>query len=238
LAPVPKGFDVRTYPACEAHDFIWIWWGEPRQELPPLPFFENINDTFAYATFRDHWPVHYSRAIENQLDVVHLPFVHRTSIGRGNRTVVDGPLVTLEDDQMNIWVYNRLDDGTRARSPKDLPDPERLPLLQFRFPNIWQNRLSDNVRIFISFTPIDEENTLIYMRFYQNRMPIPGLRHIASLFGMLSSIVILRQDKRVVLTQQPKKTAVKMDERLIQGDLPIIRYRRHRRALIERTGVT
>ena len=48
--------------------------------------------------------------------------------------------------------------------------------------------------------------------------------------------LLLRQDKRVVLTQRPKKTAVEMDERLIQGDLPIIRYRRHRRALIEQAG--
>jgi phenylpropionate dioxygenase-like ring-hydroxylating dioxygenase large terminal subunit len=234
--PVPRGFDVHIYPTREAHDFIWIWWGESCEDLSPLPFFEDIDDTFAYATFRDHWSVHYSRAIENQLDVVHLPFVHRTSIGRGGRTVVDGPSVTLEDDLMNVWVYNRRDDGTPARRPKDLPQPSRPPFLQFRFPNIWQNRISDNTRIIVSFTPIDDGNTLIYMRFYQNSMRVPVLRQVVSLLGMVSSIVILRQDKRVVLTQLPKKTAVEMDERLIQGDLPIIRYRRHRRALIEQVG--
>ena len=65
---------------------------------------------------------------------------------------------------------------------------------------------------------------------------VPVLRHVYSYLGMLSSIVILRQDKRVVLTQLPKKTCVEMDERLIQGDLPIIRYRRHRRNLIEQAG--
>jgi phenylpropionate dioxygenase-like ring-hydroxylating dioxygenase large terminal subunit len=231
--PVPKGFNATTYPTREAHGFVWVWWGESGRDLPPLPFFEDINDTFSHITFRDHWSVHYSRAIENQLDVVHLPFVHRTTIGRGGRTVVDGPLVVVDDDLMNIWVYNRRDDGSRARQPKDLPPPERPPFLQFRFPNIWQNHISDNVRIFISFTPIDEENTLIYMRFYQNAIRIPVFSQAVSLLGMLSSIVILRQDKRVVLTQHPKKTAVDMDERLIQGDLPIIRYRRHRRALIE-----
>ena len=234
--PVPRGFDAHSYPTREAHDFIWIWWGESREELTPLPFFEDIDDTFAYATFRDHWSVHYSRAIENQLDVVHLPFVHRTSIGRGGRIVVDGPLVTLDDDLMNIWVYNRRDDGTRARRPKELPPPGRLPFLQFHFPNIWQNRISESTRIFLSFTPVDDENTLIYMRFYQNAMRVPILRWLVSLLGVVYSIIILRQDKRVVITQRPKKTAVEMDERLIQGDLPIIRYRRHRRALIEQAG--
>jgi phenylpropionate dioxygenase-like ring-hydroxylating dioxygenase large terminal subunit len=231
--PVPKGFEVHTYPSREAHGFIWMWWGEPRQELPPLPFFEDIDDTFTYAAFRDLWSVHYSRAVENQLDVAHLPFVHRTTIGRGGRTLVDGPLATLEDDLLNLWVYNRQDDGTHFRRPKDLPPPERPPFLQFRFPNVWQNRISDNVRIFLSFTPVDEQNTLIYMRFYQNFMRAPILRWFVNFWGMLSSIMILRQDKRVVLTQHPAKTAVQMDERLIQADLPIILYRRHRRALID-----
>lgn len=231
--PVPKGFDVHTYPTREAHDFIWIWWGEPRQEFPPVPFFEDIDDSFTYAGYRDHWSVHYSRAIENQLDVVHLPFVHRTTIGRGGNVVIDGPLVTLEDDLMNVWVYNRPEDGTRARRPKDLSEPARPPFLQFRFPNVWQNRISDNIRIFLSFTPIDEENTLIYMRYYQKVLRAPILRQLVCLLGKLSSIVILRQDKRVVLTQRPKKTAVDMDERLIQGDRPIILYRRHRQVLKE-----
>jgi len=44
---------------------------------------------------------------------------------------------------------------------------------------------------------------------------------------------ILRQDKRVVITQQPKKTSYKMGENLIQGDIPILIYRRHRQELID-----
>jgi hypothetical protein len=49
----------------------------------------------------------------------------------------------------------------------------------------------------------------------------------------VSSIVILRQDKRVVLTQLPKKSEFKMDERLIMGDKPIIEYRKHRQKLMD-----
>jgi hypothetical protein len=51
--------------------------------------------------------------------------------------------------------------------------------------------------------------------------------------GKVSSIVILRQDKRIVETQLPKKSEFKMDERLIMGDKPIIEYRKHRQELIE-----
>jgi hypothetical protein len=43
---------------------------------------------------------------------------------------------------------------------------------------------------------------------------------------------ILFQDKRVVITQQPKKSTLNMGELLVQGDLPIVEYRKHRHALI------
>jgi len=31
--------------------------------------------------------------------------------------------------------------------------------LQFQMPNMWQNRISRDIRIFAAFAPIDEENT-------------------------------------------------------------------------------
>jgi hypothetical protein len=63
---------------------------------------------------------------------------------------------------------------------------------------------------------------------------IPILKQLFNYIGKVSSIVILRQDKRVVITQLPKKSDFKMDERLIMGDKPIIEYRKHRQELIER----
>ncbi len=51
--------------------------------------------------------------------------------------------------------------------------------------------------------------------------------------GSLGNRVIVRQDKRVVITQEPKKTALKMGENLVQGDRPIVAYRRRREQLIE-----
>jgi phenylpropionate dioxygenase-like ring-hydroxylating dioxygenase large terminal subunit len=77
-AEPPKAMHVKTYPTREEHGFIYLWWGEPQTEYPPLPWFESISDDMVYSTLRDHWKSHYSRAIENQLDVVHLPFIHRT----------------------------------------------------------------------------------------------------------------------------------------------------------------
>jgi len=85
VTQVPDRFKVRSYPVHEAHDFIWVWWGEPRQEYPQVPSFEDIDESFSYLTLRDHWDTHYSRVIENMLDVAHLPFVHANTIGRGGK---------------------------------------------------------------------------------------------------------------------------------------------------------
>ncbi len=234
--PVPERFLVHTYPTREAHDFIWVWWGEPREDLPPLPFFDDLDDGFTYAAFRDHWPVHYSRAIENQLDVMHLPFVHRTTIGRSGRTLVDGPLVKWVDDdrmKMHVFVYNRKDDGTLPLRPNQLPEPRGPFRLEFHFPNVWELHISEPVRIVVAFAPVDKENTVLYLRFYQNFVQVPLLRRLVNWLAMPFNVIVLRQDKRVVITQQPKKTALKMDEKLIQGDRPIVAYRTRRQQLIE-----
>jgi phenylpropionate dioxygenase-like ring-hydroxylating dioxygenase large terminal subunit len=235
-APIPKAMQVRAYPVREAHNFIWVWWGDPQPDYPPLPFFDDLGNGFSYATYRDHWPVHYSRAIENQLDAFHLPFVHATTIGRGLGTIIDGPQTRLDGEKMDIWVHYRKDDGSVALKQDQLPESKGIPLLKFIFPNIWMNRLSEDFRIVVAFVPVDEGNTLMYVRYYQRFIRLPILRDLVNLVTALSSTVILNQDKRVVITQQPIKTELKMGEKVISQDRPIVLYRAHRRELIDKSS--
>jgi phenylpropionate dioxygenase-like ring-hydroxylating dioxygenase large terminal subunit len=104
-AHIPQIFQCQAYPSQEAHGWIWIWFGQPRGEYPPLPWFTNL-DGLEYATTRKAWDVDQTRAIEGLLDVSHLPFVHRRTIGRGARTLVNGPYTTLEDDVIRVWPSN------------------------------------------------------------------------------------------------------------------------------------
>jgi phenylpropionate dioxygenase-like ring-hydroxylating dioxygenase large terminal subunit len=93
-------------------------------------------------------------------------------------------------------------------------------------PNLWQNRVSDQVRILAAFAPVDEENTRIYLRFYQRLTAAPGVRQLLCAAGCSLNRVVLHQDRRVVVTQLPRKSQLEMGENLVQGDLPIIEYRR------------
>ena len=232
---VPERFKVISYPTCEKHGFIWLWWGEFQVEYPPIPFFQDIDKKFSYKTHTEVWPVHYSRAIENQLDVVHLPFVHHNTIGRGYQTLVHGPVVDTSKDgnEFTIWVYNQKDDGkTLPLKPEEFNDDMKVFHLNFKFPHIWQNFLGDKVRIFIAFVPIDENHTKFYMRFYQKFLRIPILKSFINSLANIFNVIILHQDRNVVLTQQPTKTQLKMGEKLFQGDNPILYYRRRREELL------
>jgi phenylpropionate dioxygenase-like ring-hydroxylating dioxygenase large terminal subunit len=231
--PTPENMKVRSYTTFEGYGLIWVWWGDEDKIKGEPFFFEELKHS-SYSTFKDHWSVHYSRAIENQLDVVHLPFVHKSTIGRGNKKLVNGPVVIRDKELITFYVDNVYDDGkTLPLKPDEIPDYEKLFHLQFHYPNIWQNHISDKIKAFAAFVPVDEENTIVYIRYYQKLVKIPLLKELFNYIGKVSSIVILRQDKRIVITQLPKKSALKMNEILIMGDKPIIEYRKHREELLE-----
>lgn len=234
-ADPPAHLKAGGYVAREAHGLIWVFWGDAveGEALPPILWFDDLDEGFHSLSFHDDWDAHYSRAIENQLDVMHLPFVHRTTIGRGGKTLVHGPRFALEGDRLTIWVSNAVDDGSPALGPEDAPHDPATVRLHFIFPNVWQNWLGPDMRVVAAFAPVDEARTRIYLRFYQRYVRVPGLRWLVSWLFNRFNRVILHQDRRVVVTQRPARSDLEIGERLVPGDGPIIAYRRRRRELIE-----
>jgi phenylpropionate dioxygenase-like ring-hydroxylating dioxygenase large terminal subunit len=234
---VPARFAVQSYRTYEAHDWIWMWWGEhPPADLAPPRFFDDITDDLVYGQVRDPWDAHYSRVIESQLDVVHLPFVHHNTIGRGCRTLVDGPGVRwVDEDLLEVYVYNKVDDGARPRTPEEvaIPRPDVDFKLEFLFPNLWENHISKDVRIVAAFAPVDGDHTLLYLRFYRRSVAFPILSKVLTRLAAPVNLLIAHQDRRVVTTQRPKASALVSGEKLIQGDRPIVEYRRRRQQLID-----
>lgn len=256
-AKVPENYRVPSYPVHEAHGWIWIWWGSGKGSRPvnqqdgvselainasvkrpeTIPeFFPDIDAGFSYSTVQDPWAAHYSRVLENQLDVVHLPFVHHNTIGRGGRTVVDGPGVEWVGDRMlYTYVFNREDDGTPPKKPSEVPVPpsDRDFKLEVIMPNLWENRISEKMRIVAAFVPVDENHTILYLRTYQKFIKVPLLRGLAGALFARMNLIIAHQDRRVVQTQVPKPSRLRGGEQLIQGDLPIVEYRRKRQEYLD-----
>ena len=234
-APVPPQFRMRSYPTHEEYGIIWIWWGEdPPADLEPPLFFEDLKGMKVWKTVRDPWDNHYTKVLENQLDVVHLPFVHRTTIGRGDKTLVEGPGLEWKGERMFFhYVYNKVDDGTRPRKPSEVPvpDPKRDYKLECILPNMWENRIAEKVRVLGLFVPVDETHTLLYLRFYQDFMRVPLLRGLVLALACRFNLVVAHQDRRIVNTQIPKGDGIGKGELLIQGDLPIMEFRKRRTEL-------
>jgi len=231
-AVISERYKVHGYKALEKYGLIWVWTGNFTDETPEIPFFEELREGFSYGGFGEVWNVHYTRAIENQLDVVHLPFVHTDSIGRGNRTLVNGPVVEWVDNRMTFYVNNVTDDGkTVAKKAEELKDYKSFFSLQLQMPNLWQNKISDQVRIVAVFAPIDDTHTKIYVRFYQNFMKVPGLKQVVNALSTPANKHVFHQDRKVVNTQLPVKSEFVMGENLIPGDAPILQYRKRRAQL-------
>ena len=223
-------FNLKSYPVREAGGIIFVWYGDKEPDKEP-DYFNIIQDgSYTYDHMEDTWQVDYSRVIENQLDVSHLAFVHRTTIGRGNKTISHGPkVVWLDDNTLQTSANNEVDNG-------QLPKPAdeciiKNTNLTFKFPNMWLNHVSDKICILAFFIPVDDEQSIIALRFY-NR--ITGIRIIDKAIAWLGSKanrIVERQDKRVVETQIPKKSGLRINENLVAADRPIIEYRSKREEL-------
>ena len=226
-------FKLKAYPVREIGGIIFIWYGDAEPTSEPDVFDVVTDPKYTYDQVDDTWGVHYSRVIENQLDVSHLAFVHRTTIGRGNKTISNGPkVVWLDENTLQTSANNEVDNGQTAKPAEECEI--KSTNLTFKFPNIWLNHVTDKIMILAYFVPVDDEHTIISLRFY-NR--ITGCRPIDKLIAKLGSKankIVERQDKRVVETQLPKKSGMRMSENLVAADMPIIQYRSKRNKLQER----
>ena len=231
---IPKAMHVRSYPAYEKYGFIWMWFGDEFDKPDVSPrFFESISEDFSSISLHQKWNIHYSRMAENQLDVMHLPFVHATTIGRSGKTVVDGPYIEIDEDRINVWVMNRHENGEPARKASTISRPDRNPGLQFQFPNLWHNWISDDVRVLAAFVPVDDEHSIFYGRFYQRFNSIPVLKQVVNFSGKIGSHLIAWQDHRVVTRMKPPASSLTDGDILLQSDNAIATYRRMRKKMQE-----
>ena len=228
LAEVESRYNVMSYLVKEDHNMIYIWYGDKEKATDKLPFFDEfIDDSHSYSEMTDCWNTHYSRCIENQLDVVHIPFVHYNTIGRGNKTVVNGPPLEVVGDTIIVTARNSVDDGQKPLSASECTLNPNMNI-RFKFPNVWQNLISEHIKVIIFFAPVDDEHTMFYIRFYTNMFKTKILNNLSAQSGKFMNRIIERQDKRIVETQKPKASSLFCGENLLKGDTPVMMYRRMR----------
>lgn len=80
---IPPGARVRSYPVIERYGFVFLWPGEPglAGTTPPYAFGWEDSDAFRMMHTRLHAAFDYRLLIDNLMDVTHLPYAHKTTIG-------------------------------------------------------------------------------------------------------------------------------------------------------------
>jgi phenylpropionate dioxygenase-like ring-hydroxylating dioxygenase large terminal subunit len=162
---VPDTLAAAPYVVREAHDWIWLWWGQPRDVYPDIPWRRELPDrrTARTADTTIEWDVGLPLAMESNLDIHHTPFAHRNvSPGFGARLdpytaeLVGGEIHsrgTLRRDDTNSGVTFRLD---------------------CTFPSLLYGQFG-RIHLCAGLTPIDETHTHILLRYFCDLPLIGGL---------------------------------------------------------------
>jgi phenylpropionate dioxygenase-like ring-hydroxylating dioxygenase large terminal subunit len=81
---VPPAMRVRSYPVVEQDELVWVWMGDvgaaDRDSIPAFPFHTDPQ-RWPHRTQWQRLHCDYRLVIDNLLDLTHLAFVHRKTIG-------------------------------------------------------------------------------------------------------------------------------------------------------------
>jgi phenylpropionate dioxygenase-like ring-hydroxylating dioxygenase large terminal subunit len=210
LGRAAPGLRVTTLPCVEAHNFVWIHVGS--DEPGPVPWFDNIGSEFVESRIAARWPVHFTRWIENELDVTHLPFVHASTIGRGSNAAVPS---RFDFDERGILIlFDQRDPTNRAHQ-----------FARLLYPNVWQLAVSPSMFLVMVFAAIDDDGTHLYFRTYRKFGTAPLLKPVVDVFINGFNRRIVAQDRRVVLSQQPRSSLGASAEVLFKEDAAVRHYR-------------
>ncbi len=106
---IPPSARVRSYPVVERHHWIWIWMGDPALADPALIEDYHWNDDPAWRFKGERLQVegNYLLLVDNLLDLTHLQFVHRTTLG--TEAISNFPIkVEREDTLVRVtrWIMD------------------------------------------------------------------------------------------------------------------------------------
>ena len=221
-AKISKAMRLDSYKVKEAHGLIWLWWGNDDTTIPPIPWFEELEDnSHSWANEEMVWDVHFTRAAESALiDLHHFAFAHRRIakwLGMGKVTFLD----TLETEVV----------GDRIKSQGVLKR-EGEGGMEFKFKNeISFPNLSvfdfgmGGTKLFATLTPIDENKTWISFRYYVPfSLPVVSFL-IAKLAVWFELNFVQPDDYRLLKSSIPKRSSLKAN-RFVRADRAIVEWHR------------
>jgi phenylpropionate dioxygenase-like ring-hydroxylating dioxygenase large terminal subunit len=212
----PEKARVKTYRVQERYGAIWVSLGQPEHDLPNYP--EWADPTFRSVVSGPHpYQAHAPRAIENFLDMAHLPFVHAGYLGEPEHAEVNdydvkvGPDGILAED-IRMWQPDP--DGSGVGATVSYTFRVFRPLIVYF--------AKEKYAALFAVTPVDETQSHGWMfPSVQGRADVPEQEIQA--FQKL----IIDQDIPIVQSQRPELLPLDLQAELhLRSDRTAIAYRK------------
>lgn len=217
--PPPKA-KVRTYRAAERYGIIWACLGEPARDVPKFdewddPSFRKV----ACGPYRYH--ASGTRAVENFLDVAHLPFLHAGILGEKSHAKIEDYVVEESEDGIvarDVRIWQPDPDGTGVGKAVVYTYKVLRPLTMYLSKDTEEGRLS----IYAMVCPVAEFESVAWFWLamnYGNDIPEQELVSFQD--------KITAQDIPVVESQRPERLPLDLQAELhLRSDRIAVAYRK------------
>jgi phenylpropionate dioxygenase-like ring-hydroxylating dioxygenase large terminal subunit len=212
----PEKARVKVYRATERYGAVWVSLGQPQPDLPPFPEWDD--PTYHSVVSGPHpYHAHAPRAIENFLDMAHLPFVHAGYLGEPEHAEVNdyevqvGPEGIVAED-IRMWQPDP--DGTGIGATVSYTFRVLRPLMAYFG--------KEKYAAILAVTPVDDTYSVGWMfPCVQGRNDVPDANILA--FQKL----IIDQDVPIVESQRPELLPLDLQAELhLRSDRTAIAYRK------------
>ncbi len=203
-------------PAREIGGLVWVFTGAVASGEPEVPE-ALLEPGWARSVYSEVWDAHWTRAMENMLDFPHLPFVHRRTIGGGIRKQMK------RDTVIHMGVEAT---PTGAVFPVTMEGRAQMEPLEWRRPNAMVLRLLEQkrkVRMHVFCVPVDADHTRMIIVSTRNFMRSAIVSWVSDRYNR----VIVKEDRAVVESSQPREVPPPADEVSVATDGPTLHFRRY-----------
>ena len=205
-------------PVRELGELVWLYTA-PGATAPtaPEPAESMIESAFHRHILIKRWKTHWTRAMENMLDMPHLPFVHRRTIGLSLRRRMQA------DSNLNVTWEPTAQGGMIRASLDGQPQEGEL---EFRQPNSMTLTIpvpGKRLRLHVFCVPVGPQETrmiVVSARDFGRYNPL------SRLFDELNRVILL-EDQAIVESSFPVEVPPPAGERSVATDKPTLQFRKY-----------
>jgi len=232
-AKIPERAKVDAYPTQEKYGLIFVFLGDiPEAERPPLMDVDRWGEEGWRCTMVSmEWPINYHRSIENGIDMAHNEFAHTTHVAtaEGENFIIKD--LDIEETEWTLETVMRSDGQVLANEKmRETSGKEEAGLTVTR---VGQHGVSSlwtfihptpemKIHQYIYETPIDDENTRIFLICARNFMLDPDFDEDVD----ERNIFVVEEDRVILTNLKPVRTPESRTKEIFTpADKPAIIYR-------------